>query len=938
MIRNWFCLLLVAYCLVCSAKELPLAVKTSDCLNMDGRLDEPAWQNALAFLEFFRHKTHTPGFPASARLLFDDDHLYIGFHCPFPPGKNALVHGLANIWIEDHVEVMVDANRTGDRYYHFAVNVDGKVFSSRRGQGGIVRENVIIKGASAGVFHGSDFWSTEIKIPLAILDIGVEGNTWGFNFAYGIRQPDEDASIIPGGVFHNAAAFLPVGGFKVGAAERFAWSLDLLAAEGTPAPEGMLQVAGKVALTNRSPKPRTCKVDFQIADRLSTAVNVTLQPGERQEVNCPPIVISPEQAGSARISILDAQTRQPLCWRDQLTQIAIRNLEVRVVAPHYNNTIFASQKLDEVILQLHSRVYGAAEFLVSIRNMAGVILQEKKLQSPEKVAFPASALPEERMQVVAEAFDAKGQRLDISTVPLRKLSYRPGEVWRDEQGFWRRDQQRIWLIAEWGDGTTPNLNAAFYKREGLLYVDPLHAWEYPERTKIRNSGRIDAEAEALIRSHTARKMFNPDLFAWFIVDEPDCKGFTPDFLKQFCQVLRDEDPWHPQVIGTYSRGLEYFGTAEINMMHAYPSVDKKRHRANFGKVVSYLDDFKAAAARNPEAPSLMYFTPGYNNGDCGSKNSRIYHFDETRTENLMAITMGSRGSLFYVWTAAQYPESYIGHAEWSKELRVLEPVLLADDAKTDDMKVDNPNIRFQVKKVGTEIWLFAFGASANEEKANFVIPELGGRSLQVFREDRTISVEDGRFSDTFTNFDARIYSTDMRTFALRSLAEVESEIAAVHRQRRKVGNLAYQRYEEDSLTVTASSNRFASSRNANNCLWHVTDGLTTGIPAVRAHGKAGVLTWWDKTPGQLPDWLEITFRQDVNVGRAVVYPANQSLRDYQLQVWADNAWQCVGKVHDAQGKRQEITFPSIQTQRVRLVVTANNGPDTILHEIELYEK
>lgn len=938
MMRNLFCLMLIACGLICNASDLPQAVRNPDRLNLDGRLDEPAWQNALAFSEFFCHNTHTPGFPASAHLLFDDDYLYVGFYCPFPSGKTSLVYGQANIWIEDHVEVMVDANRTGDRYYHFAVNADGKVFSSRRGQGGIVSENSIIKGASAGVFQGTDFWSTEMKIPLAILDIGTEGNTWGFNFAHGTRQPDEDASIIPGGVFHNAAAFLPVDGFEVRAAERFAWSLDLIAAEGTPAPQGLLRVVGKVAVTNRSPKPRTCKVDFQIADHLSAAVNVDVQPGQRKEVNCPEIVISPDQVDPACISILDAFARRRLHWRYQPTEIANRNLDIKVLAPHYNNTIFASQKLEEVMLELHSRVYGAAQYLVTIRNSSGEVLQEKKLQEPGRVAFPVTALPEERMKVVAEAYDAKGKCLDISTASLRKLSYRPGEVWRDEQGFWRRDQQRFWLIAEWGDGTTPMLNAALYKREGLLYIDPLHAWEYPERTKIRDSGRIEAEAEALIRGHTVRKMSNPDLFAWFLVDEPDCKGFTPGFLKQFCQVLRDEDPWHPQIIGTYSRGLEYFGTAEINTMHAYPAVDKNRMRANFGKVASYLDDFRAASARNPEAPSLMYFTPGYNNGDCGSKNSRIYHFDETRTENLMAITMGSRGSFFYVWTVAQYPESYIGHAEWVKELRALEPVLLADDAKTCAMLVDNPKIRFQVKKVGAEIWIFAFGASDRQEKASFVIPELGGRKLQVFRENRTISVEDGRFADTFTNYDARIYTTDLRTFGLRSLSEVEGEIAAVHQQRRKAGNLAYQRYEEDSLTVTASSNRFGSSRNENNCLWHVTDGLTSGVPAVRAHGKPGVLTWWDKTPGQLPDWLEITFRNAVSLGRAVIYPGNQSLRDYEIQVWEDDVWKCVGKVYDAQGEMQQVSFPSVRTKQVRLVVTANNGPDTILHEIELYEK
>ena len=355
MQRYLFNLLLIACCLVCTAAVLPQAIRTSEPLNVDGRLAEPAWQNALAFSEFFRHNTHTPGFPASARLLFDDDHLYVGFHCPFPPGKTGLVRGLDNFWIEDLVGVMVDANRTGDRYFHFAVNADGKVFSSRR-TGRYRQENSIIIEASAEVFRGTDFWSAEMKILSCDSDIGVVGNS-GLQFCSAVP-----ASLMRTPALSQAAFFtmppLSAGGRlrKLRAAERFAWSLDLLAAEGTLAPEDA-SVAGKVAVTNRSPKARTCKVDFQIADCLSSAVNVDFATWLSAKLNCPEVVISPDQSGPACISILDASTRRRLHWRYQPTEIANRNLDIKVLTPHYNNTIFASQKLGEVLLELNSRVW-----------------------------------------------------------------------------------------------------------------------------------------------------------------------------------------------------------------------------------------------------------------------------------------------------------------------------------------------------------------------------------------------------------------------------------------------------------------------------------------------------------------------------------------------------------------------------------------------------
>ena len=114
--------------------------------------------------------------------------------------------------------------------------------------------------------------------------------------------------------------------------------------------------------------------------------------------------------------------------------------------------------------------------------------------------------------------------------------------------------------------------------------------------------------------------------------------------------------------------------------------------------------------------------------------------------------------------------------------------------------------------------------------------------------------------------------------------------------------------------------------------------MTSGPPAKRAHGAGGVIIWRDRTPKKVPDWIELRFDKPVTAGRAVIYPALDSLRDYEIQVWQDGNWKTVGSVKNASGKSQTVTFPPVTTNRIRLYITANNGPDSALYELEIYEK
>ena len=164
----------------------------------------------------------------------------------------------------------------------------------------------------------------------------------------------------------------------------------------------------------------------------------------------------------------------------------------------------------------------------------------------------------------------------------------------------------------------------------------------------------------------------------------------------------------------------------------------------------------------------------------------------------------------------------------------------------------------------------------------------------------------------------------------------EELIEKEYAKRVKPGNIAYQRYENETVEIFASSNAFQKLYNEVG-LWHLADGVTAGDICVNPHSN-GVVVSRDATANKTPDWIELVFKKPQTIGRVVLYPALNSLKDYQIQVEKDGKYVTVAEVKNAKGLAQEVKFAPVVSKKVRLYVTANNGAYTQLYEIEVYNK
>lgn len=934
--------MLAGVALAAGAESAFPAVRADGPIKLDGKLDDPAWEKALAFNQFYVQGSGEPGFPTEAKLLYDDDALYIGFRCPTPPGGSVTARETkrdGKVYSDDCVEIMIDPNKTGDRYFHILVNPNGAIMDRYCDQGGHVGDAKWNGDIKAGAFQGDGFWSAEVRVPFSTLDIIPGGaRDWGFNFCRDHRNPNQEASTA-GGAFNVAGRFLTVTGIDI-PLDRYGWETSPPVAT-TRRDGDKLKVALDTRISNLAARPQSVLVDQVLIGPGGAAVAgepKSFKPGETMTVTARNLVLDAPGAYRCIVSVCDPGTHRVLKRRTYPLDIRFAPLEITLEKPHYRDAIFASQKLPEVVYTVKSNlVPGAVKSIdTGIRTLDGKVLADATLTGPTMVKIPAGPLPEAKMEIFAIAKNAAGQSLGEAVHPLRKLPYRKGEVWLDEERFWRVDGQRYFLLGEWNDVHVPGLMVTVGEapaEPGGKFITGTLAWSSFPARKSYKLPSVNAEDEKIIRETVRKYAANPDLFGYYLSDEPEITGISASGLTHAATIIRDEDPYHPIIISndTVVGSKDFADAAEINGLHPYPNPARNEAKSNFSKVVTFMDqaiDFN----RNRRQPqTVAYLQQGFNYGDHGAADSRIPSYDEIRTQYLMTLIMGGRGILTYNRTTPHYPELYLGMPEMVKEVRCLAPVLLEDDVADPADKVDNANVRMLVKQHDGAWWIFAVSTTPGKEKARFTLPALGDRELQVVSEDRTVKAAGGQFDDVFDNYQVHIYTTDTALPKLKSVAAIEAEIAAANARRAKPGNLAFQMFEHDKLKISASSNK-AMARRADSNLWHVTDGV---IVDYENRAKPLVI-WSDNTPNQAPDWIELDFGKPVTMGRVVVYPGDDSLKDYEVQTWQDGRFETAGTVRDAQGKMQEIKFKPLANQRLRIYITATRGAYAQIDEIEVY--
>ena len=163
---------------------------------IDGRLDDPAWQLAHWISDLCQVNPVEGAFPSERTefsVLYDSDYVYVGVRAYDREPDKIIARQLqrdGSMSGEDRITLAFDTFHNRRSGYMFQINPNGarKDFLILNGSEAQDEWNGIWDARSS---IGADGWVTEIAIPLKTLNFDPNGETWGFNLLRGIRRRNE---------------------------------------------------------------------------------------------------------------------------------------------------------------------------------------------------------------------------------------------------------------------------------------------------------------------------------------------------------------------------------------------------------------------------------------------------------------------------------------------------------------------------------------------------------------------------------------------------------------------------------------------------------------------------------------------------------------------------------------------------------------------------
>ncbi|MBM3497982.1 MAG: hypothetical protein FJX74_04850 [Armatimonadetes bacterium] len=203
-------------------------------VTVDGKLDEPAWNSVapLGAFSCFLTKRGTPAYGTEAKVVWDDQNLYVSFQAEDPDIWSTIAERDGNLWEGEVCEVYVDPDGDGRDYAELEVNPLNAVIDLKIGweENGAVtdvptfvkwdaegwRTAVSVDGTTTDRADKDKGWTVEMAVPLADLaPLGGPppqlGDTWRFQLyridrSNTLRDP-EYSGWSPTDTFHRPRQF-----------------------------------------------------------------------------------------------------------------------------------------------------------------------------------------------------------------------------------------------------------------------------------------------------------------------------------------------------------------------------------------------------------------------------------------------------------------------------------------------------------------------------------------------------------------------------------------------------------------------------------------------------------------------------------------------------------------------------------------------------------
>ena len=182
----------------------------------DGRLDDPACGQATqAPFPFLGYRGQVLPADMESRVYVGrtKDDLYLGFYSYDAMPDSLLAEKTQRddqVYLEDSVEIFLDANLDWRSYVQIIVNSVGTIFDAAHENGLRTQDRSWSVEMEVDTHIGADFWSLECRIPFAQKNLLApkSGDVWGANFTRDFRDKAHSSQwVYTYGEYHQVGSF-----------------------------------------------------------------------------------------------------------------------------------------------------------------------------------------------------------------------------------------------------------------------------------------------------------------------------------------------------------------------------------------------------------------------------------------------------------------------------------------------------------------------------------------------------------------------------------------------------------------------------------------------------------------------------------------------------------------------------------------------------------
>ena len=344
-------------------------------------------------------------------------------------------------------------------------------------------------------------------------------------------------------------------------------------------------------------------------------------------------------------------------------------------------------------------------------------------------------------------------------------------------------------LAVWLQNTS---RAAEFKKAGInTYVG---LWRGPNSEQL---SELDKHGMKLICHQNAAALAHPNkgsIIAWMHGDEPDNaqplgrgkQGYGPPIptskIIADYQKLKAADPARPVLLnlgqgvawdGWYGRGSrtnhpedypEYIKGCDIVSFDIYPACHD--HKDVAGKLWLVADGVSRLRKWSDDKKTVWNCIETTRI----SNEKAIAAPDQVRAEIWMSLIRGSKGIIYF---CHQFKPTFIeagllaekdilaAVTKTNHQIQKLAPVL-SSPTLSEGVSIDSPAdrpVEALCKKHNGALHLFAVAMRGNDTKASFQLPEApaAGSMIEVIDENRTIPINNGKFTDDFPAWGVHLY-------------------------------------------------------------------------------------------------------------------------------------------------------------------------------------